>query len=80
MFCPHTRAFPVGCGQENQPDSLYGTIHRLVPQMIHTSVAPNACQDKAGRSDFPHFAIRATPGKNAEIAGFLSLHTTNMAV
>ena len=44
------------------------------------SVAPNASQDKAGRSNFPHLAIRATPGENAEkteIVDVLSFHMKN---
>ena len=34
------------------------------------SLAPNAGQDKAGRLDFPHFAIQAARGENAENAAF----------
>ena len=30
------------------------------------SIAPNAGQDEAGRSDFPHFAIWAARGEDAE--------------
>ena len=32
------------------------------------SLAPKAGQDKAGRLDFPHFAIQPAPGENAENA------------
>ena len=35
------------------------------------SIAPNAGQDKAGRSDFSHYAIRASPGENTESADLL---------
>ena len=43
-----------------------------------TSVAPNAGQDKAGRSDCPHFAIRAALGENAENADLLAFHMKNL--
>ena len=43
-------------------------------------VFKEAGQDKAGRSNFPHFAIRAASGENAdsaENAEFLCFHTKN---
>ena len=46
---------------------------------VISSAAPNAGQHKAGRSDFPHFAIRAAPGENAENAIF-SLSTQKMGL
>ena len=41
------------------------------------SVAPNAGQNKAGQSDFPHFAIQASPGENEENTDCLSFHMKN---
>ena len=40
-------------------------------------VAPNAGQDKAGQSEFPHFATQAAPGENAEKLDLLSFHAKN---
>ena len=42
----------------------------MIPRKVslQPSLAPKAGQDKAGRSDFPQFAIRTAPGENAENA------------
>ena len=47
------------------------------PFVSENSIAPNAGQDKAGRSDVPHVAIRGARGENAENADHLSSHTKN---
>ena len=45
---------------------------------LFASIAPKEVQDKAGRSDFPHFAIRGTRGENAADAVYcLFFHTKN---
>ena len=46
--------------------------YKEIPQRLRRahsnslSVAPTAGRDKAGRSNFPHFAIRVAVGENAE--------------
>ena len=44
---------------EDKDADLYPVTSQ--PQII--SLAPKTGQDKAGRSDFPHFAIRTAPGE-----------------
>ena len=46
--------------------------HRFCKPMFRIP-EPNAGQDKAGRSNFPHLAIRAAGGENAKNADFLFL-------
>ena len=41
-------------------------VRRTFGTSLSLSVAPHASQDKAGRLNFPHFAIQAAPGENAE--------------
>ena len=49
------------------PNYSYENAQNL-PEMFWAFVlrCATAGQDKAGRSDFPHFAAQAAPGKNTE--------------
>ena len=55
------------------PIKLPDAFFSVGSPLVH-SVAPNASQDKAGRSDLPHFEIQAAPSGNAENTYCLSFH------
>ena len=71
-----TQSFQVLAESVPETPIAYSAPRRLLP----SSIAPNAGQDKAGRSDFPQFAIRGARGENAENVDRLSFHTKNRDV
>ena len=56
------------------PNLLFQAFRAVDTPFVETvlSLAPKAGQDKAGQSDFLHFAILTAPGENAENTDCLS--------